>query len=113
MPPGAGSERVVAKLGPGNPKDVLAALLNGSKFNYVILGEPNNSGAVQKVILMAASAPPPEEHPRSLRRRTITSRSPCSRRPSKPPRILTISRTSRNQKTNRCRDNPECRAPRA
>ena len=57
MPPGAGSERVVAKLGPGNPKDVLSALLNGSKFNYVILGEPNSS-AVQKVILMAASAAP-------------------------------------------------------
>jgi hypothetical protein len=56
MPPGAGSERVVAKLGPGQPKDVLASLLNGSKFNYVILGEANNSGAVQKVILMAKSA---------------------------------------------------------
>ncbi len=62
MPPGAGNERVVAKLGPGNPKDVLSALLNGSKFNYVILGEPNSSGAVQKVILMAASAAPAGGH---------------------------------------------------
>jgi hypothetical protein len=53
MPAGAGTERVVARLGPGNPKDVLASLLNGSKFNYVILGEANNSGRVQKVILMA------------------------------------------------------------
>ena len=56
MPPGAGSERVVASLGPGKPKDVLASLLNGSKFNYVILGEANNPGAVQKVILMAKSS---------------------------------------------------------
>ena len=55
MPPGAGSERVVAKLGPGQPKDVLASLLNGSKFNYVILGEVNEPGGVQKVILMAKS----------------------------------------------------------
>jgi hypothetical protein len=54
IPPGAGNERVVATLGPGQPKDVLASLLNGSKFNYVILGEANNPGAVQKVILMAS-----------------------------------------------------------
>jgi hypothetical protein len=55
VPPGAGSERVVASLGPGKPKDVLSSLLNGSKFNYVILGDSNNSGAVQKVILLAKS----------------------------------------------------------
>ena len=53
IPPGSGSERVVARLGPGNPKDVLASLLNGSKFNYVILGEPDNSGRVQKIILLS------------------------------------------------------------
>jgi hypothetical protein len=56
IPPGAGNERVVATLGPGKPQNVLASLLNGSKFNYVILGEPNNPGAVQKVILMAKVA---------------------------------------------------------
>ena len=53
IPPGGGNERVVATLGPGQPKDVLASLLNGSKFNYVILGEASNPGAVKKVILMA------------------------------------------------------------
>jgi len=53
MPSGAGSERVVARLGPGKPKDILASLLNGSKFNYVILGESNNSGSVQKIILLS------------------------------------------------------------
>jgi len=58
IPPAAGSERVVANLGPGKPQTVLASLLNGSKFNYVILGEPNNSGAVQKVILLAKSSAP-------------------------------------------------------
>ncbi len=53
IPSGAGNERVVARLGPGRPKDVLASLLNGSKFNYVILGEPGNSGGVQKIILLS------------------------------------------------------------
>ena len=56
VPPGAGSERVVATLGPGRPQSVLASLLDGSKFNYVILGEPGNSGGVQKVILLAKSS---------------------------------------------------------
>jgi len=53
LPPGAGGERVVANLGPGQPQTVLASLLNGSRFNYVILGDSNKPGAVQKVILMA------------------------------------------------------------
>ena len=56
IPSGAGSERVVASLGPGKPKDVLAALLNGSKFNYVILGGPDQSGGVQKVILLSKNS---------------------------------------------------------
>jgi len=56
MPSGAGSERVVARLGPGKPKDVLASLLNGSKFNYVILGDANNSAGVQKIILLSKNS---------------------------------------------------------
>jgi len=56
LPPGAGNERVVATLGPGKPQAVLASLLNGSKFNFVILGDPHNPGSVQKVILLSKSA---------------------------------------------------------
>jgi hypothetical protein len=51
IPAGASSERVVGQLGPGQPRDVLDSLLNGSKFNYIILGVTGNPGAVQKVIL--------------------------------------------------------------
>ncbi len=56
IPSGAGGERVVATLGPGKPKDVLSSLLNGSKFDYVLLGVANNPGAVQKVILLARTS---------------------------------------------------------
>jgi hypothetical protein len=56
LPPGTGNERVVATLGPGKPQAVLASLLNGSKFNFVILGDPRNPGSVQKVILLSKSA---------------------------------------------------------
>jgi len=51
IPPATNNERVVAHLGPGQPKDVLATLLNGSKFNYIILGVPDEPGSVQKLIL--------------------------------------------------------------
>ena len=51
IPASAGSDRVVTQLGPGLPHDVLKTLLNGSKFDYVILGVAGNPGAVQKIIL--------------------------------------------------------------
>lgn len=51
IPASANNDRVVAQLGPGQPKDVLATLLNGSKFNFIILGSPNQPGSVQKLIL--------------------------------------------------------------
>jgi hypothetical protein len=52
IPPSAGAnERVVAQLGPGAPRDVLAGLLNGSSFNYVMLGSSADPSAVASVIL--------------------------------------------------------------
>ena len=51
IPPAAANERVVAQLGPGQPRDVLNSLLNGTRFNYVILGVNGDPGGVQRVIL--------------------------------------------------------------
>lgn len=51
VPSGAGSDRVAMQLGPGQPRDVLNTLLNGSKFDYMILGVAGQPGAVQRVIL--------------------------------------------------------------
>lgn len=56
IPPGGGNDRVVAQIGPGQPHDVLNTLLNGSKFDYVILGVTGDPGAVQKVILSVRQA---------------------------------------------------------
>jgi hypothetical protein len=36
--PANATERVVGRFGPGPARDVLAVLLNGSHFNYVMLG---------------------------------------------------------------------------
>jgi hypothetical protein len=53
--PGNATERVVSQIGPAPAREVLAALLNGSHFNYVILGSATNPDAVQQVILTPKS----------------------------------------------------------
>ncbi len=40
--PASASERVVTRLGPGPAREVMAELLNGSRFNYILLGSPQN-----------------------------------------------------------------------
>lgn len=58
---GTAGERVVARIGPGPPREVLAALLNGSRFDYIILGSIEDPNAVRRVILtpkQGAGAPP-------------------------------------------------------
>ena len=52
MPP-APSERVVGRFGPGAPRDVMAQLLNGSHYDYVLVGSPADPGSLQKVVLVA------------------------------------------------------------
>lgn len=49
----AAPERVVTRLGPGPARDVVADLLNGSRFNYVLLGSPDNLSALSRVVLVA------------------------------------------------------------
>ena len=46
-------ERVVTHLGPGLARDVVAELLNGSRFNYVLLGSPTDTSALTRVVLVA------------------------------------------------------------
>ncbi|HEX6504449.1 MAG TPA: hypothetical protein VF011_14500 [Terriglobales bacterium] len=49
--PASANERVVSRFGPGPARDVLAALLNGSHFNYVMIGSDANPTSVAQVIL--------------------------------------------------------------
>jgi len=51
--PANANERVVGNFGPGPARDVLASLLNGSHFNYVLLGSEGNPTALDRVMLMA------------------------------------------------------------
>jgi hypothetical protein len=49
--PGAEQEKVVAELAPGPAPEVLARLLNGSKFNFMILSAVDNPQRLDRVIL--------------------------------------------------------------
>ena len=51
--PDAASERVVTQLGPAPARDVIAALLNGSHYNYVMVGSEADSAQVARVIVTA------------------------------------------------------------
>lgn len=51
IPAGAEQEKVAADLGPGPAQDVLAHLLNGSRFNFLILSAANDPRRLDRVIL--------------------------------------------------------------
>jgi len=48
IPAGAEREEVIADLGPAPARDVLAALLNGSPYNFIFVG---NELRLERVIL--------------------------------------------------------------
>ncbi len=63
------TERVAVRLGPGEPEQVIAALLRGTPYDYVILGSLEHKDVVTRVVLTQSStssssassspAPPP------------------------------------------------------
>jgi len=68
------SDRVAVMLGPGNARDVVAALLSGTAYNYIILGSTEDPQAVTRILLSKPSQqsgysapvmppPPPEDIP--------------------------------------------------
>jgi AMIN domain len=62
IPAGAEQEQVVGDIGPAPAPQVLAQLLNGSKFNFLILSSSTDPGALDRVILSSrpeGPMPPP------------------------------------------------------
>jgi hypothetical protein len=51
IPAGAEQEKVAAALGPAPAPEVLSRLLNGSRFNFLILSSANDPGTIDRVIL--------------------------------------------------------------
>jgi len=65
IPAGAEQEKVVAELGPAPAAEVLARLLNGSRFNFLILNSVNDPRQLDRVILTVRneSGPVPTPSP--------------------------------------------------
>jgi len=61
----AADERVITHIGPGTPRDVLVTLLNGSSFNYVMLGSDTDPAVVSNIIL-TSKTPPGGEPPTAV-----------------------------------------------
>jgi len=55
--PAGANERVVTRLGPGPAREVVAELLNGSHFNYILLGSPQDATLLVRVVLVAKTGP--------------------------------------------------------
>src|SRR5277367_5887295 len=61
--PATANERVVTRLGPAPPREVMAELLNGSRFNYILLGSPDNANVLVRVVLVAKTSDTPTPGP--------------------------------------------------
>lgn len=59
--PSTANERVVTRLGPGPAREVMAELLNGSRFNYILLGSPDNANLLVRVVLVAKTSDTPTQ----------------------------------------------------
>lgn len=58
-----GNERVAVQLGPGPARDVMASLLNGTNFNYMVVGTASDPNALAQVILLPKGAAPAGARP--------------------------------------------------
>jgi hypothetical protein len=69
IPAGAEQEQVVAEIGPGPAPEVLSQLLNGSKFNFMILSSSSDPRSLDRVILSSRPEgpmpPPPPQRPQA------------------------------------------------
>ena len=104
IPPGAAQEQIIAVIGPAPIREALVSLLNGSRFNFIMVDSESEPGKLKSVILtyrgaggisqpaMASPEPPaaqgepqpePEPNRGSRTRNATTTRSPKpARRPA-------------------------------
>jgi len=69
IPAGAERETVMVKAGPGPATQIMASLLNGSHFNFVVVGSEQDQNALRTIILTAKGgeeSPPGPELPAAV-----------------------------------------------
>ncbi len=73
-PGSTANDRIATVLGPGDARDVLSSLLDNSKYDFILLGQPDRPLAVQKIILTAKASGPGTPAPAANMPRTATFR---------------------------------------
>jgi hypothetical protein len=87
------TERVAVRLGPGEPDQVIAALLRGTPYDYVILGSLGQKDVVTRVLLTqsSTSSPAPASAPASAGSDTEPEQEPDVSSPVAPGRRTGVS----------------------
>jgi hypothetical protein len=91
IPAGAEQEQVVATIGPATPRAALSELLNGSRYNFIIVGTDADANQLERVVLTpkgvidANDAPPPAADPVPVAQAATPARSMRSARRSMMP----------------------------
>jgi len=92
IPAGAEQEQVAVELGPAPASEVLAHLLNGSKFNFLILNSSTDSRALDRVILTPrAEGPMPMARPQPQRLAEERVAEENDENVQPPPQVRTVS----------------------
>ncbi|MDR3676746.1 MAG: hypothetical protein P4N24_14735, partial [Acidobacteriota bacterium] len=73
VPPGSGLERIVEHTGPGRADDVLAQLLNGSAYDFIIVGKSQSPHDPAQVLLSLRRADTPASPPTQLPEKAVTA----------------------------------------
>jgi hypothetical protein len=73
VPPGSGLERIVEHTGPGRADDVLAQLLNGSAYDFIIVGKSQSPHDPAQVLLSLRRADTPASPPTQLPETAVTA----------------------------------------
>jgi hypothetical protein len=47
------NDRVIVHLGPGEPRQVMASLLGSSRFDFIVMGTPQQPNGLSRIVLMA------------------------------------------------------------
>jgi len=52
------NERIIVQIGPAIPREVLLALLTGSRYDFVMMGADGDADKVDRIVLTPKSPPP-------------------------------------------------------
>jgi hypothetical protein len=112
IPAGAEQEKVVAEIGPASAPEVLSQLLNGSKFNFLIMSSASNPASLDRVILTARpEGPAPAYRPQPQARTQSDDDGESSSRVSPPATAPPSSNPSSGSEPQTPQLPPDTKAP--